>query len=188
MPVNQRALAATLQTLLSGMDLPDQASDEALIERLDRVIVAAQDVLEVDGVGLMLLDEKDTLRVVGSSDPTAEALERGQQRLKLGPALDCVHRDDTIVVTDLADQPDYAALWHYLQEDAAAPVRAVLSVPVGVAGRTVGTLNAFRCEPHLWTPEQAQAVTAYAGILGVLLRLGARRPDGRIRMPGPTGR
>jgi hypothetical protein len=52
----------------------------------------------------------------------------------------------------------------------------------------VGTLNAFRSEPQRWMSEQTRAVEAYAGIIGVLLRLGARQADGKIRMPGMSER
>jgi GAF domain-containing protein len=193
-PVDPQALASTLQVLLNSVDVPDGLSDQAMIERLDRVIDAAEHVLEVDGVGLMLLDEHGVLRVVGATDAAGDALERGQLRLEVGPAIECMRQDDAVMVADLADEENYAALWQWLVADsrredlAGVPVRAVLSVPVRVAGRAVGTLNAFRSQPQRWVSEQTRAVEAYAGIIGVLLRLGARQADGKIRTPGMSQR
>jgi GAF domain-containing protein len=190
MPVDQRALASTLQALLSTLDPPAGMDGQDLVQYLDRVLRAAQEVLGVDGVGLMLLDERDRLRVVGASDAAGAALERGQQQIGAGPAIDCIRAAATVTVVDVADRVDYAALWHWLRrESGVADVpRAVLSAPVRVEGTTVGTLNALRLRPERWTAEHAQAVEAYAGIIGVLLRLGARRSDGRIRAPGQTER
>jgi len=179
-PVDQRALASTLQMLLNTMDVELAPDDRALVRHLDRVIEVARDVLQVDGVGLMLLDEDDRLRVVGASDAAGAALERGQQQLGVGPAIDCVRSAAEVAVPDLAGRAEYAALWRWLTEEAggAPAVRAVLSIPVRAGGRVVGTLNALRSEPERWGAEHVGAVGAYAGIIGVLLRLGARSGQG----------
>jgi GAF domain-containing protein len=174
-PVDQQALTSTLQSLLTTMDLPLDADAQVLAEHLDRVMDAAQPVLQVDGVGLMLADDSGRLRVIGTSNEAGTALERGQQELGLGPAVDCVRAATTIRVDDLADRADYADLWRWLQQhyDSGVPVRAVLSAPVRVRGRVAGTLNALCAAAEPWSDDHAQAVEAYAGILGVLLRLAA---------------
>lgn len=183
MAIDQQALAATLQMLLATLDLPETTDDGALVTHLDRVMDAAQEVLQVDGVGLLLLDDTDRLHMVGATDAAGTALERGQQHLGLGPAVDCVRLGATIPVADLADRTDYADLWQWLKRRSAdvedvTQVRAVLSVPVRVHGRVVGTLNALRADCHEWTVEDVAAVEAYANIMGVLLRLTAPSHDG----------
>jgi hypothetical protein len=67
------------------------------------------------------------------------------------------------------------------------PFGAVGAVPV--RGETVGTLNALHHTPQSWDAAQVRAVEAYAGLLGVLLRLGAATPAGRgSTLPtGPPG-
>ncbi len=69
---------------------------------------------------------------------------------------------------------DYAGVWQAVRSGHdGAGLRAVLSVPVRVREQTIGTLNAFRSAPGRWRPDQIRACTAYAGIIGILLRLGA---------------
>jgi hypothetical protein len=180
--VDRQALASTLQVLLQTMDLPPETDDRALTEHLDRVMEAARDVLGVDGVGLLLLDEDDRLCLVGASDAASTALERGQQLLNIGPAIDCVRGATTVMVTDLAAHSRYLALWHWLTDQARSfsrsggdsPARAVLSAPVRVRGSVTGTLNALRRRPERWSADQVQAIEAYGNIIGVLLRLGDR--------------
>jgi GAF domain-containing protein len=180
-PVDRDALVDSLQTLLAAVDLPDQADDRVLSQRLDRVMASATQVLQVDGVGLMLVDEQERLQMAGASDDVSAALEHSQQRLGEGPGIDCVRSGRTVTVDDLSSSEQYAALWRWLRqyaendEHSGTPVvRAVLSVPVRVDGAIVGTLNALRLEPVHWGSDHVRAVEAYAGIVGVLIRLGRR--------------
>jgi len=180
-PVDRDALVESLHALLAAVDLPDRADDRVLSQRLDRVMASATQVLQIDGVGLMLLDEHDVLRVAGASDEMSAALEHGQQSLGEGPGIDCVRSGRTVPVDDLSSAPPYEAVWQRLRQHAngdgtseAQTVHAVLSVPVRVRGEIVGTLNAFRVAPMGWSPEHVRAVEAYAGIVGALIRLGSR--------------
>jgi GAF domain-containing protein len=158
------------------MYLAAGSDDRTLVMHLDRVMEVAKPVLRVDGVGLLLLDEDDRLSQVGASDAASAALERGQQELNVGPAIDCVRSATTVIVSDLAGHPDYATLWHWLtHEEGTGPARAVLSAPVRVRGSVTGTLNALFRRPESWSGDQVQAVEAYANVIGVLLRLGAHR-------------
>ena len=182
MTIDQRALASTLQTLLATIDVPAELDEDALVQRLDRVMDAAREVLRIDGVGLLLFDKTERLRLIGASNPAGVALERAQQELSLGPAIDCVTGNRTVSVTDLAARDDYAPLWQWLERhlgtsSESPQVRAVASVPVCIAGRVVGTLNALRSHPQQWTVEDTAAVQAYANVIGVLLRLAA--PEAR---------
>lgn len=66
-------------------------------------------------------------------------------------------------------------------------VRAVLSVPVRVREQVVGTLNALRAQTTRWTTTDVRAVEAYAGIVGVLLRLGSQERSASMRPVLRTG-
>jgi GAF domain len=175
MQVDAGALASSLQTLLGTVDVPPGAPRDELGRRIGEVLTAASDVLGVASVGLMLLDDEDVLRVIGVSDRIVAALEIGQQRLGVGPAIDSLRTNRAVAVADLASSPAHRELWRWIQDARTASgvvPRAVLSAVVRVRGEVVGTLNAVQTDPHQWSPDQARAVQAYADIVGVLLRLG----------------
>jgi GAF domain-containing protein len=198
--VDDDALPPRLLYLLDGMDRRELTPHDVMT-RLEDALSTAVRVLDVDRVGLMLLDENDDLQVIGSSDALSEKLERAQQRLRIGPTWDSLHTGRTVAVDDLAPTEDgdgeYAAVWRWLQQCGAGdgtgpgdavPVRAVLSVAVRSRGEAVGTLNAMRAQPGPWAERQIRAVQAYADVVGTLLTLSAAaaRPDG-VPDPGHGG-
>jgi GAF domain-containing protein len=187
-------VATNLVELLSGLEVPDLLVEQHLLGRVERVLAAAEGVLGVDRVGLMLLDEHDRLQVVGASDPASGRLEQGQQQLGIGPAVDSVRSAQPVAVSDLAESgrewPEYAPLWAWLQHEhrgasngaPAEPrieglVRSVLSVPVRARGRVLGSLNLVCSRPGAWSREQLRAGQAYADVIGVLLTLSAPGPS-----------
>jgi GAF domain-containing protein len=185
--VDDELLSLSLLRLLDGLDQRGLSRSQVL-GRLEQALSAAEGVLGVDRVGLLLLDENDDLQVVGSSDAASDRLERAQQRLRVGPAWDSLQGDHAVAVPDLgaAGEGDggYGALWRWLQHPerdgqaaravpAAAQVRAVLSVAVRSRGHAVGTLNAMRAQVGPWTDRQIGAVQAYADVIGTLLTLSA---------------
>jgi GAF domain-containing protein len=170
MPLDHHALAASLSALNAAAGPPTIVDRRTLEDRLAEVLTAACDMLDVDSMGLMLLDDAGVLRVAGASDPPAIALERVQQRLSEGPGVDCVRRGDTVAVDDLSGSDAYADVWAALEPIAA---RAVLSVPVCVGESVAGTLNALGTRPRRWTADSIRATEAYAGVIAVLLRLSA---------------
>ncbi|MEU4693556.1 GAF domain-containing protein [Actinoplanes sp. NPDC023714] len=184
MPLDQHALTESLHALSASAATSEGIGAPDLVDRLGQVLTAARDLIHVDGTGLMLLDTEDELRIAGTSDPAATALEQAQLVAGTGPGVDCVREDRTVAVDDLADSADYAAVWESLAADPGNPVRAVLSVPVRVGGVAVGTLNAMLSRAEPWSTERIRAAEAYAGIIAVLLRLGAaqRTSTSRLRL------
>ncbi|MBM9466351.1 GAF domain-containing protein [Nakamurella leprariae] len=152
--------------------------------RLDRVVRVARDVLGVDSVGMLLLDEDEQLRTVATTGDAAEALERVQERLGLGPGVDC-SRDRTVVaVDDLAAVPAYAPLWHELGDRG---VRAVLAVPVGMGHQHVGNLNSVRTEAYAWTESDVRTAAAFAELIADLLALSSPGPSGSAPVTAGEG-
>jgi GAF domain-containing protein len=171
-------LATSLVELLSRIEVSDLLVEQNLLGRLEQVLAAAEGLLGVDRVGLMLLDEQDRLQVVGASDAASSRLERGQYQLGVGPAIDSLRTGRSVAVADLDAAEPYALLWEWLHgRDGSAGgealVRSVLSVPVRTRGRVVGTLNLARGRPGDWSERQVLACQAYADVIGVLLTLSA---------------
>ena len=59
--------------------------DHDLAPTLQQIVVAAKQLFEADGAGLMLIDREGQLRWASASDQTAQAAEDGQERLAQGP-------------------------------------------------------------------------------------------------------
>ena len=148
----------------------DRSPAEALVPRLRQVVAAANDLLSADGVGVLLLDEKNLIRTVAATDLAAEALEQVQEHLTVGQGIDAVRWRRTVAITDLATDLEYRPLWERLADDG---VHAVLSAPIWVDGDVVGNLNALRTAPHAWTAAQVAGSEAFAGVIGRLLELSA---------------
>lgn len=126
-----------------------------------------------DGVALMLTDPQGRLRAVGGSSPEGLELEYAQQFERLGPAHECIAIDRPVAVPDLRRRPgtDYARLARL-----AAPVRAVLSIPVHVDGALAGSLNFYQHAPHTWSSAQVTAGQQLADAFAVLLVRLAQQP------------
>src|SRR5690349_17435323 len=59
-------------------------------------------VLDVSAAGLMLTDQRDTLRVVAASTEQTRLLELFQIQTDQGPCLDCFRTGQPVAVADLA--------------------------------------------------------------------------------------
>jgi GAF domain-containing protein len=166
MPVDDQGLERSLRDLSEGLG----GSLALVVQRMGEVVRAAKDVLQVDGVGVLLLDDHARLRAVAATGPTSVALEEAQESLGLGPGIDTLRSGRPVAVPDL---PSVGAYLPLARELAGRQVRAVLSLPIEVSGAIIGNLNALEGEPHLWAPDEIAAGQAFADLVATLLRLGS---------------
>jgi GAF domain-containing protein len=182
------ALARSLDELTAGLTTID--SVETLTSRLAVTLAAARDVLQVDCVGLLLLDDGGRLQTVATTGPAADSLQQAEQRLGSGPGPDAIHAGASVAADDLSALPGYSSLWGLMADVA---VRAVVCSPVRSAGEVVGELTVTRPESHRWEPGEIAAIEAFAEVTGALLALFARSApptllDLAARPPDPAGR
>ncbi len=156
-------------------ELGDRLTADAAVEplgvRLATVVSAAAELLDVESVGLLLLDDTDRVRCAAATGRAAEVLERAQERIAVGPGVDVLSGQATLAITDLAGEPRYEPLW---REVAGHGIRAVLAAPIRLDGLVVGNLNALDPEPHAWSAAQRRSAETLAGIVGQLLGLAAQ--------------
>jgi GAF domain-containing protein len=171
MPVDEQALARSIDLLSGALLAVDGPPVPSLASRLAEIVAAANDLLGADAVGVLMLDETGLLRAVASSSATAGALELAQERLGIGPGHDTLAGNDSVLVTDLAAVAAYAPL---LTEVGQPAVRAVLSAPIRIEAEVVGNLNLMRLDVHHWSEAETRAAEAYAEVVGRLLQMGAR--------------
>jgi transcriptional regulator with GAF, ATPase, and Fis domain len=158
--IDPQNLSASLDRLRSG-------GDDDFNATIDRTVTACVDLFGVDGSGLMIADEQNTLRYVVSSDGPGRVLEEVQSRTGEGPCVDTfvhghpVHTDDMTVETRWA-QSRGTILEH--------GVRAVLGAPVKLEGTPVGSLDVYRRTPYAWHETEQEALARYAGVIEATLR------------------
>ena len=114
----------------------------------------------------MLIDEDRALAYVNSDDPRSHQLEASQRELGQGPCVDCLVLDRPVSTPDVMTDSRWPALAGLL---ATAGIRAILGVPVRIAGGAIGSLNVYRLAAGPWGPEEAAAILAYAGAVEDLI-------------------
>ena len=147
-----------------------QQSLDALRERgfthdlprsMEALVSAAQDLFSVTGAGLLLADADRVLRYVAATDEAARILEEAQEQAGTGPCVESLVLNQLVQTTDLPSDPRWPGL---LSDYPEAGIRAVLGVPVRVAGVAVGSLNVYSDEPFDWDESDQKALRAYADL------------------------
>lgn len=176
MSIDPDRLQTSLADLTRHLDDSEALTVGGPSARLARVVTAAQRVLSLDCVGILLLDEGGVLRAVAATDETAAELETVQALLHVGPGVTALGASGTRVTGDL--RADYPQLAEHL---AGGGAWAVVSAPIRVGDDNIGNLNAVIARPHDWTEQEVQGVEAFAAVVSHLLRLSAPTT------PPPTG-
>ncbi|HEX2578441.1 MAG TPA: GAF and ANTAR domain-containing protein, partial [Aquihabitans sp.] len=141
-PIDLRSHAAALQ---GADDLLD------VLDRLARRAVEAVDFCDHCGITVVDGRSVDTL---GASDDVARDLDRIQYELQEGPCLSVIADKDHVEVPDLAADdrwPNFAE-----RAVAAASLGSVLSAPLFVGPRPLGSLNLYGLRPGPADPHDVQ--------------------------------
>lgn len=173
MHVEPQALNGALERLrrvpVSSLDLP-----AALVE----VTAALPSVFDVDGAGLLLLDEEQALRCVCATDPLTDALEASQEESGRGPCVDAFVEGAVVTVDDTATDERWHGLGRRL---VAAGIGAILGMPVTIGGAPVGSLNVYTKRPHRWDDSDRSSIGAFAELIdGLLGAAAAGEASGRL--------
>jgi GAF domain-containing protein len=157
MAIDPEMLAASLRRLAT-LGKPGTG----VVEALQHVTAACVDLFGVAGSGIMLADEQNVPRYVAASDGPGRALEIAESNTGQGPCTEAFVNNTVVASTDVTEEdrwPDLAA--------AIRPhgIRAVLGLPVRLGGVTVGTLDVFYSQPHVWQDEECQALGRYRDLV-----------------------
>src|SRR6201999_1033674 len=125
-----------------------------LSDALDQVVRTATTFFSVTGAGVMFADEEHVLHYVAASDEDSARLEEAQRRHGHGPCVDALVLGHVIETDDVTNDDRWPALHGAL---AGCRVRAVLGLPVHVAGAPVGSLNLYRDSVVTWEPADVEA-------------------------------
>jgi len=137
-----------------------------LSDALDQVVRTATAFFSVTGAGVMFADDEHVLHYVAASDEDSARLEEAQRRHGHGPCVDALVLDHVITTDDVTNDHRWPALHDPLSD---GRVRAVLGLPVHVAGAAVGSINLYRDSAVMWEPAHVEAFAAFAALVDRLL-------------------
>jgi GAF domain-containing protein len=135
-------------------------------DAMHQIVRTTHAIFDVDGAGLMLVDDEQRLRTVAVSDPRFEHLEDLQITHGEGPCITAYDEKKLVCVEDLQsnDQwPDFspAALER--------GVRAVLASPIPYNQQAIGVVGVVSQDRHPWSPEGELALLAFTDLAALLI-------------------
>lgn len=151
------------------VDLADTlVEDFDVIEFLHTMAKRSVQLLDVDAAGIMLVDQRGDLHVLGSSTEEARLLELYALQNDEGPCLDCYRSGRPVARADFAE---IRATWpRFAERLRELGFSSLQALPLRLRSETIGALNLLRTAPgqlsdaDLWIG-QAMAHVAAVGLM-----------------------
>ncbi|MDQ2883434.1 MAG: GAF and ANTAR domain-containing protein [Actinomycetota bacterium] len=165
----------------------DQQITETLVELSDTLVLGFDGIdflqtltercvqlLGVDAAGILLVDQRGTLKLVAASTEQTRLLELFQLQNEEGPCLDCYHSGRSVACADLDATPQrWPRFATAAREQGFAAVQAV---PMRLREQTVGALNLFRGSPGAIPADATAVAQSFANVATIsILQLRALR-------------
>jgi GAF domain-containing protein len=153
----RRLVASALREIAAG-------DDRGAIQAAGALIKWSMRLLDVNGAGVMMVDDAGVLRSVMVSSEAVRVLEAEELARGRGP---CVESHRTALAVIHADVDVVDDRWPQFGPSArAGGVRAAHAIPVLDGGAAIGVLNLFRATPGGLTSSDAQLAQDLAGAVG----------------------
>ena len=152
-------------------------ADFDLIDFLHQLTERCVQLLDVSAAGLLLTDQRGTLRFTAASTEQTRLLELFQLQVDEGPCLDCFHSGQPVSASDLAVA---AVRWPQFAPAAVnTGFAAVAALPMRLRDEIIGALNLFDTQPDTVTAEKQRIGQALADIatIGILQHRAIRSRD-----------
>lgn len=143
-----------------------------LADLLGQVATTARALLGFDFCGVLIPDAEQTrLVVAGWSGLSEDYVNRvnGDRPIRLdggAPSSRAFHAAQSVTIRDIAADPEFTPWGGAAQEQG---YRAMISVPLIAAGRTLGTLNGYYTPVHTFTPFEIERMTLLANHAAIAL-------------------
>lgn len=122
-------------------------ADFDLMEFLHTLTDRCVELLDADAAGLLLADQRGSLRLVAASTDRVQVMELFQLQGDEGPCMDCFRSGEVVTVSDVSD-PAAARRWPRFTAAATdMGYPGVHAIPMALRADTLGTLNLFRTAP-----------------------------------------
>lgn len=160
MSIDPDALSASLQRLART------DPDADVLTTLREVTTACVDIFAVTGCGIMIADDQNVPHYVAASDEAGRILETAESETRQGPCTEAYVTHQVVASTDLRTDQRWPELAQVIAEH---PIRAVLGVPVRLAGATVGTLDVYLDRTHEWDEGEQAALGRFGSVADAML-------------------
>lgn len=116
-------------------------ADYDVVELLEGLVLSCLDLLDIDQAGILLTDQRGSLRLVAASSEATRLVELLQLQSEEGPCLECVATGTPITVPDLSTQQER---WPTFSPAAmSVGFSSVHALPLRLREQTIGGLNLF---------------------------------------------
>lgn len=139
-----------VSTVLSAMARPDRDGPLSLV---DRVCIAAVDLLSLSGAGLSLMVDGELRGTAGISEDGIATIQELQLGLGEGPCVDAWAGRKPVLEPDLAD-PAVLRWPVFAKAGIDAGLRAVFAFPMRVGAIRLGVLALYRDRPGELDPDE----------------------------------
>lgn len=150
------------------------AADRDIAGAVDEVVHACVGLFGVNGSGLMIADEQNSLHYVAASDGPSHVLEEVQSESGQGPCVEAFVVNDIVTTEDLGSDPRWPLISGTLVDHG---VTAVLGCPLRLGGVPVGTIDVYRDHAYHWDESERAALARYSEVVEATLSaaMAARR-------------
>jgi GAF domain-containing protein len=132
--------------------------NQGLLPALTDVTAAMPSLFDVDGAGVLLLDEGQVLRYFAATDSSAHFLEAVQESTGQGPCVQSLVEDEMVETDDILVDERWPDLGRLLVDNG---VRAILGAPIRLAGASIGSLNVYKSVAHAWDDSDRRALVSF---------------------------
>jgi len=143
---------------------------------INEAVLAAVTLFSVQGSGVMIADQENSLRYVAASGESSRVMEQTQTEAGEGPCVSAFVTNELVTTADLrADERWPAVRPTFVRHG----VISVLGVPLRLGGVPVGSLDVYRDHPHQWDESERAALARYGDVVETVLgtALAAHRAD-----------
>ncbi len=135
-------------------------------EAMHQIVMTTHQIFDVDGAGLMLVDDEDRLRNVAVSDTRFEHLERVQLEHDEGPCISSFRDRELVCVEDLRTDERWPA---FASTALSSGICAVLASPIPYNQQAIGVVGVVSEDRHPWSPEGELALLAFTDLAALLI-------------------
>jgi len=148
--------------LAGGLRRLGATADHDINEAVDEVVHACVALMRVNGCGLMIADEQNSLHYIAASDGASHRLEEAQSRTGEGPCVEAFVLNRTVGTQDVRSDDRWPAVGEAL---AGHGIAAVLGSPLGLGGVAVGTIDVWRDEPGPWDESEHAVLSRFGDVV-----------------------